>query len=244
MQIPALLFLVSIGLATSVAAQSRLENARHAQALLGPQIWSQVITVVNEARGSAYPKTVHALVFELMGILWLYTDIDGTQSFSLHRDRLAEEKADFGPLLKDIEPGFSRWSVASTTATRPRAQAEPLPNGCFIESVAALRRRLARGEAADNPRLLTFYVNSGLRKKGHTVLVYNVGEVVEVIDSSRPAQPLGFASQTGREALRLARALEGSAVVKARFHSLRELATAFEGIAASAAPQSSVQVSG
>ena len=45
---------------------------------------------------------LHALVFELAGMLWFYTAEDGTQSFSLRIDRLDAEKADFGPMLRDI----------------------------------------------------------------------------------------------------------------------------------------------
>jgi hypothetical protein len=244
------LCLVSLLFATSLVAASSLEHARRAQALLGPQVWSQVITVRNSARQSPYPRVVHALVFELVGILWFYTDVNGTQSFSLHRGRLAEEKKDFGPLLRDIEPGFERWvpvargaasvsewprtplADARSHVALPATFSEPLPNGCFIESVAALRQRLNRGLAVEDPRLLSFYVPNSAGKMGHTVLAYESGGSVEVVDPSQPGQPLIFPPATAREPLALARALEGSAVVKARFHSLRELAGEFEAVAA------------
>jgi len=100
--------LVLLLLATaSLRAGDSLAHARQARALLGPAFWSCVLRIENETRGGAYAPMLHALVFEFAGRLWFYTDANGTQSFSLHRGRLAEEKADFGPLLRDIEPGFA-----------------------------------------------------------------------------------------------------------------------------------------
>src|SRR5438128_6171915 len=101
-------------LAAAVArGDSSLDFARRAQALLGPDTWSEVIQIGNASLSSTYPKKLHALVFEFAGLLWFYTDCDGTQSFSLRKNRLAEEKADFAPLLRDIDPGFLRWDVVA-----------------------------------------------------------------------------------------------------------------------------------
>ena len=89
------------------------------------------------------PRVLHALVFEFSGILWFYTDTDGTQSLSLRKGRLDEDKADLGPLLRDIEPGFTRWRALPEESKRADVTtAEELPNGCFIESVAAGVERL------------------------------------------------------------------------------------------------------
>ena len=157
-------------------ADHSLVNARRAQALLGSDVWSEVIRIENDARNSRYPRSLHALVFELAGILWFYTEADGTQSFSLHQGQLAAEKANYAPLLRDIEPGFTRWTavaadVAAGNSLPPEA---PLPNGCFIESYAALRMLVARGVPVREPRLLSYYAQGKVRQAGHTVLAYAV----------------------------------------------------------------------
>ncbi len=195
-------------------ANDALLHARRAQALLGPDVWSRLVRVENRARPGAYPRTVYALVFEFMGRLWFYADVNGTQSFSLHAGRLEQEKADFGPLLRDIEPGFQRWSVLPDDGTA----AGPLPNGCFIESVALLRARLAQGRPVSSPQLLSYYVDTHQGRRGHTVLLYRDNERTVVCD---PARALGdFSLPTGvtlSNALEVARTLEGPAVVKAQF---------------------------
>ena len=204
--------LLLIGAATLWADDS-LTHARQAQALLGPDVWSQVISVENTAPRSPYPRTLHALVFELEGMLWFYTDTDGTQSFSLQRGRLAEEKADFGPLLRDIEPGFTRWSAvpeATGAAESPRVS---LPNGCFIQSVAATR---TLGAGANHLRLLSYYVQTPSGLHGHTVLAYSVRGRLEVFDPLWPNRAQKFPETLGRDALALARAMRGSDVVRAR----------------------------
>lgn len=199
-------------------ADDSLVHARRAQAALGPDVWSRVIRIENQARGSRYPRVLHALVFELASVLWFYADTDGTQSFSLHRGRLAEEKADFGPLLRDIDPGFTRWSVAPEGV----ATAGEIPNGCFIESVAALRGRLARGEEVANPELLAVYCDTPTGRKGHTVLAYSTHENVEVVDSEPPAMRRSFSRALADDALALGRAMFGNDVVRARAVSLQE----------------------
>jgi hypothetical protein len=220
--------LVLLALAPLLRGAASLDHARRAQALLGPEVWSQVIEVENTAGGgSRYPAIVHALVFEFAGILWFYSDADGTQSFSLHQGRLAEEKADFAPLLREIDPGFARWAVrpeiatpASETAPALAPPAEPLRNGCFIESVAAWRRRVACGEETRAPRLLAYYFPPGAAKAGHTVLAFEAQDRIEVFDPARPAARFSFARRTGADALALARALDGKSVSKARFLAL------------------------
>lgn len=212
-----LVFLFLLVVAPVLWADLSLDHARRAQALLGPDIWSRLIRIENGARASHYPRTLHALVFELAGLLWFYTAVNGTQSFSLHVGRLAEEKADFGPLLRDIEPGFARWSVVSP-GRRPKPAPEgELGNGCFIESVAELRMRLARGERLERPRLLSYYAETPLGRSGHTVLVFGLGDQLEVFDPGRPQARTAFAKELAPDALALARAIEGAAIVKARY---------------------------
>lgn len=209
--------LLLLAFTTVLRADYSLDQARRAQSLLGPGIWSQLVRVENDARSSPYPRRLHALVFELAGILWFYTETNGTQSFSLRVGRLDEEKGDFGPLLRDIEPGFVRWSIVPREGGPAVPPARELKNGCFIESIAALRERLARGERMERPRLLSYYAKSPAGMKGHTVLAFGTGEHVEVVDPGKPDLRLRFAKAFEPDALALARAMEGANVVKARF---------------------------
>lgn len=220
---PARLLPLLLLFSVALHARSSLDNARRAQALLGPEIWSQLIRVENQARSRPYPRVVHALVFELSGILWFYTDTDGTQSFSLHEDNLAEEKADFAPLLRDISPGFARWKVLPDADPRGATHdgSAALRNGCFIESVAALRDRIARGQLAEAPHLLSYYTNTPEGKRGHTVLIYGSGGSVHVFDPAHRDKPLAFAATEVSDALSLARAVHGPGVIKARYLPLR-----------------------
>ncbi|HUR58333.1 MAG TPA: hypothetical protein VM029_11525 [Opitutaceae bacterium] len=206
--------------ATSGRAASSLEHARRAQALLGSDVWSQVLRIENASRGGRYPHTVHALVFELAGLLWFYTDSNGTQSFSLHRDRVAEEKADFAPLLHDIEPGFARWSVVTGPPPRISHPRPPLPNACFIESVAALRARLTANAPARNARLLSYYTGTRTGTNGHTVLAYENGNVVEILDPAQPGRVFRFPLADSTDPLALARHIEGPEVARARVLAL------------------------
>ncbi len=195
-------------------ADDSLARARQAQALLGPGVWSEIIRIENTGSTRRYPRTLHALVFEFADLLWFYTATDGTQSFSLHRGRLAEEKADYGPLLRAIEPGFVRWTTVDGGAAPP-ARGE-LPNGCFIESLAAWRARVAVGGEAGHPQLVAYYMETRAGLHGHTVLAYEAGGATEVFDPDEPERPRRLAAHLGADPLALSRALAGDTVVKAR----------------------------
>lgn len=170
----------------SPASNNSFESARRAQAMLGAETWSRLIKIENRAARSAYPRKVFALVFEFAGILWFYTDSDGTQSFSLHRNNLAEEKSDFWPLLRDIEPGFVGYEViASIAGDIADDEMEPLRNGCFIESIAALGERIARGDVVIRAGLLSYYAEVDGRRRGHTVLVYESPRGAYAVDANR-----------------------------------------------------------
>ncbi len=201
----------------AVRAEDFLAAARAAQARLGPAVWSQVIRIENTDARNAYPREVPALVFELDGILWLYNPVNGTQSLSQFRGRLAEDKSDFGPLLRAIDPGFTGWKpVPAPLEAVPRSLAD-LPNGCFIHSVVAWRSRHERGDDATRARLLSYYVNSAGGLLGHTVLTYEVAGRAEVIDPRYPDRVTSFPSPFGAEALFAARALAGERIVGARW---------------------------
>lgn len=215
----ALVLLVVAIFVPALRADALLLHAREAQARLGAEVWSRVIRIENQTPVQGYPKVVHALVFELAGVLWFYDAAHGTQSFSLHRGRLAAEKADFAPLLRDIHAGFGSWSVVPDRAGGKSAR-RVLRNGCFIESVVALRERLGRGDEVVRPHLLSYYVKSNDGVLGHTVLAYETGDRVEIVDSADPGRPFTFPATLGRDALRLARAMLGQSVAAARLISL------------------------
>lgn len=214
-----------VGAANGRGADSSLAAARRARAELGPEVWSEVIRIENAAHGSAYPRMFHALVFELADILWFYTSCDGTQSLSLRRGQVAEDKTNLTPLLHAIERGFARWTIVPDEfSPRPPEWRGELPNGCFIESVAALRTRRERGETVADAQLLSYYIDTGDGPHGHTVLTYAQGRAIEVIDPAEPGPARQFPPAVADDALKLARALAGEQVSKARWLSLDRVA--------------------
>jgi hypothetical protein len=215
-----LVLLLVFALVSALPAQPALEQARRAQLLLGGGTWSQIIRVENQTRLSRYARTVFALVFEFQGVLWFYTDADGTQSFSLHYGALVAEKADFGPLLRAIDPGFARWSVVDDAALAHVKPSPKLRNGCFIESLALWRERVARGEPLDEPRLLSYYYEPSLRRSGHTVFAYREGDALKLVDPFEPGAVHSIPNGLAGDALGLAREHGGRAVWKARYLKL------------------------
>jgi hypothetical protein len=202
--------------AAGVRADTSLDNAQLAQEMLGAETWSRIIRIENVGRTNRYPRTLHALVFEAAGVLWFYSSCDGTQSFSLHLNQLDSEKANFGPLLKDIEPGFARWVVIPSQPPSRRPQAGKLANGCFIESLAAFRSELAVGRPIVRARLLSYYAAPSVNRPGHTVLLLESGDDVHVIDPRKPATTLKFSRTLADDPLRLARVLDGAHISSAR----------------------------
>ncbi|MEO7598953.1 MAG: hypothetical protein ABIV50_08470 [Opitutus sp.] len=202
-----------------LARADSLENAQRARAMLGADVWSRVIRIENIAVASKYPPMLFAVVFELSGLLWFYTDADGTQSFSLHRHNLAAEKADFAPLLQDIDPGFVRWDVVpADSAVAPPAGAGGLPNGCLIESFAYVRKLRAAGVDVRNAQLVSFYFDAEGTLAGHTVLAYEGRKGAFLIDPNNPTQPVRVGKRLPSEPLELARSLgkAGESIVQAR----------------------------
>lgn len=220
-QNPLRVLLLFVVLAVALQAQPALENARGAQLLLGRDVWSRLIRVENKGPRGLYPRTVYALVFEMQGVLWFYTDANGTQSFSLHRDNLAAEKSDFGPLLRDIEPGFAHWEEVPEEEIAHVKPSAHLRNGCFIESLALWRARAARGEAVEEPRLLSFYFEAGALRGGHTVFAFREGDTVKLIDPVRPEAVTTVPLKLAQDPVGLARQLSGYVVTRARFLPLK-----------------------
>ena len=205
---------------TGFCADDSLKHVQQAQTLLGAEVWSQIVRIENSHRASRYPRELHALVFELADILWFYSPVNGTQSFSLHRGRLAQEKADFAPLLRDIDRGFTRWTVVENVPVAAGARVS-FPNGCFIESVVALRDRRNDGREIVRPQLLSFYTGPGNGDQGHTVLAYETADRVEVIDSAQAGRALSFPMALARDAIKLAQAVLGHRVAQARLFPLQ-----------------------
>lgn len=212
---------------TVVAAGERadLTNARRAQAVLGADVWSQVIRIENAGNTKKYARTVHALVFEVAGILWFYHDGEGTQSFSLHRGRLEAEKADFAPLLADIHAGFTRWSVVTTTEPVAVGAPATLLNGCFVESIANLRIRVIGGGVANRPKLLSYFYESARIRPGHTVLTFETDDGLVVIDPVEPSRLRVFSGELAKSATALSTALLGRMVSKALFVPVGDFAS-------------------
>lgn len=226
--------LLCVAFAAGLRAEASLDAVRSAQRLLGPATWSRVLRLENASFSSPYPARTHALVFELAGLLWFYSPSDGTQSFSLHIGNLEAEKADFGPLVRAIDPGFVRWEEVHAPAAE-RLKDRPLPNGCFINSVIALREQLGRGERVQNPRLLSYYIETSQGWKGHTVLAFESGGRTSVIDAARPRKKIQVTADTGADPLVLARIVDGDRVVRAREVKLDASAQAIAAQPAAAA---------
>jgi hypothetical protein len=210
-----LLVLMWAGAAVALRADESLVRARHARLLLGSEVWARTLEIAHRGTDRTYPRRFHALVFEYAGLLWFYYGGNGTQSFSLHLGRVEEEKREFGPLLRDILPAMTAWREVDDRGVTVDLR-RPLANGCWIESVAALRARLAAGERVERPRLLSFWREQGGRFEGHTVLAYERGERLVVYDPAQPRREREWPRAGGPEALEVARSIGGPTVRRAR----------------------------
>jgi hypothetical protein len=189
--------------------------------MLGGETWARLVRI-DSSRPAAvwkrgpYPKTLYALVFELSGILWFYTDVDGTQSLSLTRGTVARDEADPGPLFRSIDPGFTAWSWVEAPAG-PRKPSSPKPrNGCFVESVAALNRRMAAGGETATPSLLFYYVDTPEGRLGHTVLLFGTSAGHFAVDADASETPVLLPPDLGRDPLAVSAYLRGGPVAAAR----------------------------
>ena len=204
-----------------MSASDGLSSALAARSLLGPAIWARVVRIETAGPqgmlgGGAHPRAMYALVFELSGILWFYEESSGTQSLSLTTGSLEADKADPGPLLRAIERRLAAWSWApEETDSRARRSQTP-PNACFIESVAALSRRLSAGGEARSPRLLSYYVDTPSGRRGHTVLVFGAGDGVSAVDPEVSERPMKIPAHLGWDPRTLSAYLRGGPVADAR----------------------------
>lgn len=216
-------------IAAGLHASDGLGDARRARSLLGPDAWSQVIEVDNRTRGRRFPAEVYALVFEFEHILWFYTDTDGTQSLSQYAGRTAQDKADLGPLLKAVDPGFVAWKIVPDGPAP--AQGRP-KNGCVIECIALLRRRILLGAAIARPKLLFYYVRTPAGLHGHTVLAFETGGAFTIIDPQFPRSPWRVPRSGVDGPGALAGAMRND-IAKARWLPVDDEATAYSNLRAS-----------
>lgn len=217
-----MLFICLFLLLVVPAAEASLRTARQARQMLGPAIWSRVLRIENANPQSQYPAVVYATVFEFDSLLWFYTDTNGTQSLSRQLGRLEEDKAELQPLLQRIDPGFADYEILPEEGVQFAGAPQRLLNGCFIESVAALRAAFDAGVPMREAALLTYYIDHDGRRFGHTVLVYTTGEGTFVIDRGRrrTPRPLEIAGLHA-DAMEVARAAQGNylaeEIVRARW---------------------------
>lgn len=205
----------------AASASDGLSSALAARSLLGPGVWARVVRIETAGSqgvlgGGAHPGTIYALVFELSGILWFYEESSGTQSLSLRTGSLDADKADPGPLFRAIDRRFAAWSWAPESADSRARLPEAPPNACFIESVAALFRRVSAGGEARAPRLLSYYVDTPLGRRGHTVLVFGTKDGVSAVDPEMSERPMRIPAYMGRDPRSLSAYLRGGPIADAR----------------------------
>jgi hypothetical protein len=198
-----------------------LRDALAARSMLGDGIWARIVRIDNRGprprwRRSSYPQTVYALVFEMSGILWFYTDTDGTQSLSLTLGTLERDKADPGPLLRGIDPGFVSWEWVGEPAGPWVPVPSRPPNACFVESIAALLRRVAFGGEAGSPQLLSYYVDTPGGRLGHTVLIFTTRGGLEAVDAELSEAPVSIPETLGTDPRAVSAFLWGKRVAAAR----------------------------
>lgn len=210
MRLPSRFLLFLLVATAALRADDSLAHVRRAQAMLGAGIDSQVLRIENATRWGRYPRCLHALVFEAGGVVWFYTPGEGTQGFVARKGA----KPGLARVLREVEPGFTRWEMIPASAGGGPVDDRPLPNGCLIDCLVALRERVARGESVSRPQLLSYYVNTTEWRRGHTVLTYLRPDGVAVIDPDRletHVNPTVYASPTAGDPLELARLLDDRA---------------------------------
>lgn len=176
-------------LRADVQEDASILYARRAAAMLGPTLWKRVLQIQNSSRESRFPRSFGAVVFEMGGILWFYTATDGTQSLSIRLGRAKEDEQDLGPLLSNLDPGFTHWEIDSGGCSPGERSSAP-PNACFIQSVALLRNSLSWGIHVEHARLLSYYVSYPTGLRGHTVLYIETDKGPTVIDPLMQRWPL------------------------------------------------------
>lgn len=192
-------------LVASLHAGTR-ETAFQAQAMLGLGVWSRVLLIENEnvGRGSRYPAEFHGLVVAFEGILWLYTEFDGTQTLSLYGGRLAADQADLAPLLRAVEPGLGRFEEVTESPPVKLGEESP-PYACFLASVARWQQLQREPVPPTRARLLAYYPRD--ERQGYMVLEYWREGRRFVFDPDSPGADRVMSLRLGEDPLKVARAL-------------------------------------
>ncbi len=216
--------------------------ACQAAAMLQAAGWAQVFEITNDRPDRHYPARFYATIFAFNDILWFYTPSEGTESLSIYEGQTEADRAELGPLLRQINPGFVAFRAVSHadlgrnadvlgSAGAEQTHWAPLANGCFVESVHELLRLQAAGIMLTEARVLLFYVRQGLGLKGHAVLVYATAGGHFGWDPAKPNHDRElprFGADTA--ALRVARAFLPDQLLprlqRARFLPVKRLATA------------------
>jgi hypothetical protein len=183
-----------------------LETAFQARAMLGPEAWTRVVRVKNDnpGAGSRYPAEFHGLVVAFQGILWFYTELDGTQSLSLYSGRLEQDQADLTPLLRAVEPGLGRYEDVTDRPPAVVPGGTP-PQACFLGSVARWQQLQREPVPPTRARLLAFYPRGN--RQGHMVLEYWRDGRRYVFDPDRPGEERKISRRVAEDPLKVARAL-------------------------------------
>ena len=180
-------------------------QVRLARERVGAKTWSREVLLELREATDVFPREVAALVFEYQGILWLYTPYDGTRSLAL---LLAGARPERVNLAGIIRPQISTVLAVRTLADEGRP--EPgghLRQGCFIDSLAALRREISTGAGIRRAALLCYYTLGDGMKGAHTVAFVETATERFVIDASRSATPIEVAEGRTRSAQSLAAAV-------------------------------------
>ncbi|WP_415908973.1 hypothetical protein [Oleiharenicola sp. Vm1] len=170
------LALLAAALAGAGARADSRESAFWGRELLGPDTWSRVVLVENATPTVRYPAKFYALVFEFEGLLWFYTESDGTQSLSQQLGQVRADKQHYLALARSLHDGFTR--VIDGASDQPPLTAlldNKLPRGCFLYCLLNWRRLETLGTPARG-QLLTYYVNTPDGARGHTILLYRYGK--------------------------------------------------------------------
>jgi hypothetical protein len=183
-----------------------LETAFQARAMLGPDVWTRVLRIQNDhaGPGSRYPAEFHGLVVAFEGILWLYTELDGTQSLSLYSGRLEQDRANLTPLLRAVEPGLGRYEDVTERPPALVPGGTP-PVACFFGAVARWQQLQREPVPPSRARLLAYYPRGN--RQGHMVLEYWRDGRRYVFDPDRPGKDRRMSSRLAEDPLKVARAL-------------------------------------